>query len=120
MGIRKIGVGTSSTTYSTPKTLYTRYREYESDDPDTDEGTDYLLPDDPNSVYGSEALKGSNTSSVSYVLYEVRTGDTLFSIAYDKYGDCRFWLDIWRYNSIRHPSTLVVGEKLKLPETGLI
>ncbi|MFG0248807.1 MAG: LysM peptidoglycan-binding domain-containing protein [Phycisphaeraceae bacterium JB051] len=49
-------------------------------------------------------------------VYQVRKGDTLWSISTRFYGNGQRWLDIARSNGIRHADALRVGQTLKLPD----
>lgn len=47
--------------------------------------------------------------------YTVKSGDTLASIAADKLGNYRRWPEIAKLNSIRDPSSIKVGDDLRMP-----
>ncbi|MAX26643.1 MAG: hypothetical protein CMJ19_19290 [Phycisphaeraceae bacterium] len=49
-------------------------------------------------------------------VYQVRKGDTLWSIAMRYYGNGQRWLDIARSNGIHQADALHVGQTLKLPD----
>jgi len=52
---------------------------------------------------------------VSVDQYEVRRGDTLWSIAKRVYGDGKRWRDIASANGISNPRRLRVGQSLVIP-----
>ena len=47
--------------------------------------------------------------------YEVRRGDTLWSIAMNVYGDGKRWPDIAQANRISNPQRLRIGQLLVIP-----
>ncbi len=57
----------------------------------------------------------TETSSVdnNWITYIVRRGDTLSSIA-RKYGGIS-WQDIAKFNGLKNPNLIIVGQKLKIP-----
>lgn len=69
--------------------------------PVVDEGYDYEAAD--------------SASAVSADRYEVRRGDTLWSISTAVYGDGKRWRDIASANGIRDPARLPVGLTLVIP-----
>ncbi len=48
--------------------------------------------------------------------YQIRKGDTLWSIAMRFYGNGQRWIDIARQNGIRQADVLHVGQTLRLPD----
>lgn len=50
---------------------------------------------------------------------EVKTGDTLWSIATKEYGSGYNWVDIARENELSTPDLLVAGQELKLPKVAI-
>jgi hypothetical protein len=57
----------------------------------------------------------AQTSAVSYVLYTVKTGDTLSSIAAKLLNNYAAWTTIAFLNNIRDPNSLIPGELIKVP-----
>lgn len=49
-------------------------------------------------------------------VYEVQTGDYLWSIAVEVYGDGHRWVDIARANDLVNPDVIHTGNRLVLPE----
>jgi len=62
-----------------------------------------------------QTVLGQNTQS-SYLLYTVRAGDTLSSIAAFIYGDQSKWSEIAALNNLRDPNNIYAGQTLKLPQ----
>lgn len=118
MPIRKIGTPSESLLgYATPFSLFTLYKEISSDDAPVSEGRSMLIPEEPYEIYGDTALAWSEAQ---YVVYELKPGDTLWTVARNRYGDSRHWFNIWRLNALKHPLDFVEGDKIKLPQDGLI
>ncbi len=75
----------------------------------------------PNSAAASNSPEGSepgfDVSMVPGRIHRVETGDTLWSLAQNYYGDSRHWRRILsaNRNRIRQPSDLDVGMKLIIP-----
>ena len=57
----------------------------------------------------------AQSSSTSYVLYTVKAGDTLSSIAARQLNNYAAWTTIALLNNIRDPNSLVPGQIIKLP-----
>ena len=60
-------------------------------------------------------METETSSSVdnNWITYIVRRGDTLSSIA-RKYGGIS-WQDIAKFNELKNPNLIIVGQKLKIP-----
>jgi len=63
----------------------------------------------------SDTLTGINTGSESQKEHVVVKGETLWSIAEDKYGSGYNWVDVKKANELKS-DTIEVGQKLTLPE----
>lgn len=56
-------------------------------------------------------------SESSYLLYTVKSGDTLATIAANFYGDQAKWIEIGSLNNIRDPDNIFPGQQIKLPQS---
>jgi nucleoid-associated protein YgaU len=52
----------------------------------------------------------------SPILYIVKEGDTLTSIAARELGDWRLWIDIADTNGLRDPDFLTIGQQVRMPD----
>jgi len=121
MPIRKIGRPlTTGFAYNTPFSLFTLYKEIPSEDYNWEGGKAMLLPEVPQEIYGEEVLTNEGGDPMPYVSYELKPGDTLWRIALNRYGNARFWFNIWRINLLKHPLAFIAGDIIKLPQEGLI
>ena len=50
--------------------------------------------------------------------YVIRPGDTLISIAIQKYGHEKYWVDIAQANPLKDPTRLYPGDLIRLPNKG--
>lgn len=74
-----------------------------------------------NSSKGSTSTKkekGKTTSATGYQTYEVKKGDTLWSIAKKFYGKGSAYTKIFNANksAIKNPKMIYAGQKLKIPK----
>ncbi len=69
----------------------------------------------------TELLTGTSTQQEEETAlnsYEVKTGDSLWKIAENYYGDGFKWIDIATENKLSNASQIEVGQKLTIPELG--
>ena len=91
----------------------------EVDDPEADADadggadlTDQADGDDPPGPPGDDADSGADEDGESYV---VQSGDTLYSIASEVYGDGGRWPEIAEANDIDDRTSIRVGQELAIP-----
>lgn len=58
----------------------------------------------------------SSTNNEQNKTYVVKEGDTLWSIAENKYKDGEKWVEISVINNLSNPDNIIVGTKLTLPD----
>lgn len=63
------------------------------------------------------AVEQKTTSTQTYV---VKKGDTLSAICRKYYGDASLYSKLAKYNSIKNPNLIYVGQTIKLPDKSLL
>ncbi len=81
----------------------------------TDGGPVEVIDVGPVADDGYDYESDQASAAASSNRYEVRRGDTLWSIAMNVYGDGKRWRDIATANGIGDPKGLAVGQVLVIP-----
>jgi nucleoid-associated protein YgaU len=76
-----------------------------------------ILPDVQPKSPTTGTIAASKTSKITITgnSYTVKKGDHLWKIAVKAYGDGHEWLKIAKYNKIKNPGYIEVGQIIKLP-----
>lgn len=80
------------------------------------EGQKLTLSGAPEGQITQEAASTTNTDPSSSTSYTVQSGDSLWQIAQDSYGDGNKWTEIAKANSLKNPSIIHSGNQLTIPQ----
>ncbi len=67
---------------------------------------------------GSNAGRGGNNGTAGTKTYRVNPGDTLSAICRNTYGNSSLYSKLAKYNGIKNPNLIRVGQIIKLPAKG--
>lgn len=71
----------------------------------------------PTPAQAAQQALTASVASQSYVIYQVRAGDTLSSIAAQFLGTYTKWTTLASLNNIRTPNNLTPGQIIQIPQT---